>query len=74
MANKKQEKINKKIGFAELLEKHPESIEILMNSGMHCIGCPASMFETLEDGALAHGINVDKLVKEINERLRENEK
>lgn len=71
---KKNKSIDKNIGFAELLEKHPESVEVLMNSGMHCIGCPASMFETLEDGALAHGIDADKLVKEINKKLSVKEK
>jgi len=62
-------KITKDIGFTELLEKHPESVEVLMDSGMHCIGCPAAMFETLEQGAMGHGIDVDELVDKINEKL-----
>ena len=62
-------KITKDIGFSELLEKHPESVEVLMGFGMHCIGCPAAMFETLEQGAMAHGIDVKELVKKINEKL-----
>ena len=63
------EKITKKIIFSELLEKHPESVETLMESGMHCIGCPMSMQETLEEGALAHGIDPEKLTEEINKKL-----
>jgi hybrid cluster-associated redox disulfide protein len=62
-------KIDKNINFSELLEKHPESVEVLMESGMHCIGCPASMFETLEQGAMAHGISVKELVDKINNKL-----
>lgn len=62
-------KITKNIGFSELLEKHPEAVEVLMNSGMHCIGCPASMFETLEQGAMSHGIDINELVDKINEKL-----
>jgi len=61
--------INKKIKFDELLEKHPESVEVLMESGMHCIGCPAAVGETLEEGAMAHGMDVDKLVKKINKKI-----
>lgn len=62
-------KINKKISFAELLEKHPESAEVLMESGMHCIGCPMAMQETLEEGALAHGLDVEEIVEKINKKL-----
>jgi|APSaa5957512576_1039674.scaffolds.fasta_scaffold56775_2 hybrid cluster-associated redox disulfide protein len=62
--------ITKDIGFSELLEKHPEAVEVLMNSGMHCIGCPAAMFETLEQGAMMHGVDVKKLVEEINNKLK----
>ena len=40
-----------------------------MESGMHCIGCPAAMFETLEQGAMAHGIDIKGLVEKINEKL-----
>ncbi len=66
--------IDKNISFRELLEKHPESEEILMKSGMHCIGCPMAMQETLEEGAMAHGIDAEELVGKINERLKNNGK
>ena len=70
MTKKKSEsKISKKTKFSELIEKHPESIEILFEKGMHCIGCPLSQQETLEQGALAHGLNPDELIKELNEKL-----
>jgi hybrid cluster-associated redox disulfide protein len=62
-------KINKKIIFSELIEKHPETIEILMEKGMHCIGCPMSQQESLEEGCVAHGLDVDNVVKELNEKL-----
>ena len=68
------EKITKEISFAELLQKHPESVETLMDSGMHCIGCPMAMQETLEEGAFAHGINPEKLTEEINKILRKKDK
>lgn len=59
-------KITKKMTFAQIMKKNPKAVEILFAKGMHCIGCPAAMQETLEQGAQMHGINPDKLVDEIN--------
>ena len=42
-----------------------------MESGMHCIGCPMAMEESLEQGAEAHGLDVDELVEKINKKLGE---
>ena len=41
----------------------------LMNSGMHCLGCPASQMESLEEACMVHGINCDTLVSQLNEIL-----
>ena len=62
--------INKKMSFADIIQKHPEVVETLMGKGMHCIGCPMSQMESLEDGAKAHGLDVDKLVKELNGEVK----
>lgn len=67
---KQNRKITKKMSFAEIMQKEPEAAEILMGKGMHCIGCPMAMQETLEDGARAHGLDPEKLVREINEKLK----
>jgi hydroxylamine reductase len=53
-----------KIG--ELLEKSPEKAEILLNAGMHCLGCPASQMETLEEACAVHGIDVEELLANLN--------
>ena len=58
--------IDKNIKIGELLEKSPEKAEILMMAGMHCLGCPASLSETLEEACAVHGIDVEDLVKELN--------
>ena len=42
---------------------------ILMASGMHCVGCPASQGESLEEAAMVHGMDCDELVTKINEYL-----
>ena len=43
--------------------------EILMRSGMHCVGCPSAQGETLEEAGMVHGMEVDKLVEDINRYL-----
>ena len=59
-------KINKDMKIGELLEQAPEKAEILMDAGMHCLGCPASQAETLEEACEVHGIDVNELVEELN--------
>lgn len=46
-----------------LNDKYPE---ILLGAGMHCLGCPASAGETLEEACLVHGIDVDELIEKLN--------
>ena len=59
-------KIGKTTKIGELLEIAPEKAEILLNAGMHCLGCPASQEETIEEACMVHGIDVEELLKEIN--------
>ena len=70
----KEKKINKKMNFMEIIEKNPEAVEILFSKGMHCIGCGMAASETLEQGALMHGLNPDKLVEEINKKSLKKQK
>ena len=61
--------ISKDITIGELLNIDTGVIPILMNIGMHCVGCPASQGETIEEAAMVHGIDADELVKQINDYL-----
>ena len=61
--------ITKDMIFADIIQKYPKAMEIMMKQGLHCIGCSMAAYETLEQGAIMHGINPDKLVKEINQKL-----
>ncbi len=58
--------INKDTRIGEILEKAPEKAEILLEVGMHCIGCPASQMETLEEACQVHGIDVEDVVEKLN--------
>lgn len=59
-------KIEKTMTIGELLEAAPEKAEILLQAGMHCLGCPASQGETLEEACMVHGIDVDELLEKLN--------
>lgn len=66
----KKETITKEMSIGEAVSKHQETIPVFMNNGLHCIGCAVAAYETIEQGALAHGINVEKLMKELNEAVK----
>jgi hybrid cluster-associated redox disulfide protein len=66
---KKIIKITKKTTFAELVS-YPKAQEILASKGLACFGCPMAQMETIEQGALAHGINPDDLIKQLNKELK----
>ncbi len=62
-----KKKITKDMTFAEIMEENQETGEVLANRGLFCGGCPMAAFETIENGAKAHGVDVDELLKELNE-------
>ena len=59
-------KITKNMTFAEIMKLDKGTAERLADKGLFCGGCPMAAFETLENGAKAHGVDADKLVKELN--------
>lgn len=58
--------ITKDMLVGEIIRNKPEAIEILLNFGLGCIGCPASQMESLEEAAMVHGLDIDKLLKALN--------
>ena len=61
--------ISKEMRIGEIVQSHPETIRVFFEHGLMCVGCAAAGFESLERGALAHGIDVDQLVKDLNAAL-----
>ena len=59
--------ITKEMTMGELLSIDRGVAVVLMNAGMHCIGCPSSIGESLEEACMVHGIEVVELLKNINE-------
>ena len=62
-------KVTKDTMIGELLQIDEGVAPILLNIGMHCLGCPSSQMETIEQAAMVHGIDSDMLVDEINSFL-----
>ena len=61
--------VTKQMLIGELLQLDPNIAGILMRAGMHCIGCPSSQMESLEEAAMVHGMEADVLVEQINDVL-----
>ena len=61
--------ITKEMTIGEILRTNPDVAPILMEAGMHCLGCPSAQGESLEEAAMVHGLDVDVLVAQINDFL-----
>ncbi len=61
--------VSKDMVIGEILALNPNTATILMNAGMHCLGCPSAQGESLADAAAVHGMDADALVAELNEFL-----
>ena len=59
-------KIDKDTKIGDIIEKEPKKVDVLLQAGMHCVGCPASYEETLEEAYMVHGIDVEDVLEEIN--------
>lgn len=64
-----KKQVTKDMLIGEMLQVDIGIAPILMASGMHCIGCPSSQGETLEEAAMVHGMDVNELLGRINEYL-----
>ena len=63
------DKITKDMSLAEVVQKHPETGEVFQKHGLHCMGCAMASFETLEQGAAAHGMDLKSLLEDMNKAI-----
>jgi hybrid cluster-associated redox disulfide protein len=61
--------ITKDTIIAEVLDNHPETAELFLSIGMHCLGCPSARGESIEQACMVHGADADALVAKINELI-----
>ncbi|MBR1391586.1 MAG: DUF1858 domain-containing protein [Lachnospiraceae bacterium] len=66
--------VTEKTMIGELLMINENIAPILLEIGMHCLGCPASQMETIEEAASVHGVDPQELVARINDFLEKDEK
>jgi hybrid cluster-associated redox disulfide protein len=61
--------IDKNMSIVEVVQNYPQTVEIFRKYGMGCLGCAAARFENIEQGAVAHGIDTDALIVDLNKIL-----
>lgn len=70
-----QQLINKDMTMGEIIEKYPFASEVMLSYGLHCVGCHVNPYESLENGALGHGMSdeeIASLLQELNDLVKTN--
>lgn len=63
--------ITKDMTIREVLQKDMRTADVFMKYGMHCLGCPSATGESVAQAAMVHGIDVDKLMEDLNKAIAE---
>jgi hybrid cluster-associated redox disulfide protein len=69
-------KVNRDMNLSEVVINYPDSAEVLLDYGLHCVGCIANSFDTVYMGAKVHGMTdeeIDEMIERINEVIAFNE-
>lgn len=65
-------KISKDMRLGEVVSSFPEAVPVMLNYGLHCVGCHVASFETIEQGSKAHGMSegeIEKMLEEMNKAV-----
>jgi hybrid cluster-associated redox disulfide protein len=62
----KEKPITKVMPIGDVVQKYPQTVEVFLRHGLMCFGCAIARFENVEQGAMAHGINVETLIQDLN--------
>lgn len=69
----KKEKITKEMTISEAVKKCPETASVLIDYGLHCLGCPWAEPETIEEAVQAHNIDLEKFLRDLNKAAEKND-
>ncbi len=58
--------ITKEMPIGDVVQSYPQTIEVFLKHGLMCFGCAIARFENVEQGAMAHGIDIDALMQDLN--------
>lgn len=64
-------KITKDMSIGQVVSEYPQTIPVFQIHGMGCFGCASARFENIEQGAQAHGIDVDTLMRDLNDAVKD---
>ena len=70
-------RISKELALGEVVRRFPEAVPVMLDYGLHCIGCHVAAFETIEQGAIAHGMSdadLEKMLSEMNKAVEKDRK
>lgn len=62
--------ITSESGITEILQNYPSTMDVFQNYGIHCVGCMLAAFENIGEGASAHGLDLEPLLKDLNEAAK----
>jgi hybrid cluster-associated redox disulfide protein len=68
--------IKKDMTIGKVIQHHPVCAQVMMESGLHCVGCHAATDESIEQGSQAHGMSdedIDKMVEKMNQAIEKEE-
>ena len=61
--------ITKDMSIGQVVSNYPDTVPVFLRHGLMCVGCAAARFENIEQGAAAHGIDADALIKDLNQAV-----
>jgi len=67
---KKTSEITKEMKISEVVQKYPKTAFVFIDYGLHCIGCPSAVAETVEEAAKVHRIDLNKLLRDLNKAAK----
>ena len=65
------EPISRDMTIAEVVQKYPQTVQVFLAHGLMCFGCAIARFENIEQGAAAHGIDIEALMSDLNAAVTE---
>jgi hybrid cluster-associated redox disulfide protein len=61
--------ITGEMAIGDVVSKYPSTINVFFKHGLGCVGCAVARFENIQQGAMAHGIDVDALINDLNQAV-----
>ena len=71
MESKNVQAITQEMAIGDVIGKYPNTVPVFMGHGLACVGCAVARFENIRQGAMAHGINIDALMQDLNQAVQQ---